>query len=223
MAEEEMKLFRSWSSPFGMRVVHALKIKGLQYETILEDLSNKSASLLNYNPIHKKIPVFVHNGNPICESLVILEYIDETWTQSPLLPQDPYAKSTARFWAKFGDDKVMPSIWSVFTSQGDAREEAIVQAKTNLEFLEEEIKGKKFFGGEAIGYVDLAFGWMANLIGILEEIIDLKLVDAEKFPFLSAWMSNFYDDPAIKEFWPNRDRMVEKFKAMRELHLNKVA
>ncbi|KAL0397477.1 UNVERIFIED_CONTAM: Glutathione transferase GST 23 [Sesamum calycinum] len=157
---EELKLFRTWSSRYSLRVVNALKIKGLEYETILEDLQNKSASLLEYNPTHKKVPVLVHNGKPICESLLILEYIDETWKQHPLLPQDPYQKAMARFWAKFGDDKVLPSIWSVFISQGQDQEEAIALAAGNLKFLEELLKGKKFFGGETIGYLDLALvGW----------------------------------------------------------------
>ncbi|KAK6119284.1 hypothetical protein DH2020_046972 [Rehmannia glutinosa] len=220
---EELKLFRTWSSRYALRVVHALKIKDLEYETIFEDIKNKSTSLLEYNPIHKKVPVLVHNGKPICESLVILEYIDEIWKQSPLLPQDPYEKAMARFWAKFGDDKVMPSIWSVFISQRKDQEEAIAQAAGNLKFLEEQLTGKKFFGGETIGYLDIAFGWVANLISILEEIADLKLVDAEIFPLLSAWMNNFSDHPVINECWPPRDKMVEKFKAMREPYVEKVA
>ncbi|KAL8469786.1 hypothetical protein ACS0TY_019812 [Phlomoides rotata] len=220
---EELKLFRSWSSPYALRVVHALKIKGLEFETVVEDLKNKSASLLEYNPTYKKVPILVHKGRPICESLVILEYIDETWKQSPLLPQNPYDRAMARFWAKFGEDKVLPSIWRVFVSQGKDQEEAMAQAAGNLKYLEEQLKGKKFFGGESIGYLDIAFGWMANLISILEEIADLKLIDAETFPCLSAWMNNFADDPVIKECWPPRDKMIEKFKAMREPYLKQGA
>ena len=108
---EELKLFRTWSSVFALRIVWALKIKGVEYETIFEDLSNKSPSLLQYNPVHKKVPVLVHNGKPIAESLVILEYIDETWRETPLLPEDPYERAMARFWAKFGDDKVVLVTW----------------------------------------------------------------------------------------------------------------
>lgn len=117
------------------------------------------------------------------------------------------------------ENQVMPSTWSVFISQGKEQEEAIGLFTENLRFLEQQLKGKRFFGGEAIGYLDLAFGWMGNLISILEEIIDLKFVDAEKFPLLSAWMHNFSEDPVIKECWPPRDKMVEKFKAMREPYL----
>ena len=96
---------------FCLRIVWAPKIKGIEYETIFEDLSNKSPSLLHYNPVHKKVPILIHNGKPFVESLVILEYIDETWKETSLLSEDLYERAMARFWAKFGDDKVVLAPW----------------------------------------------------------------------------------------------------------------
>lgn len=101
-----MKLFVYWASPFALRVKWALELKGIEYDYIEEDLPNKSSLLLQYNPVHKKIPVLVHNGKPVAESLVIIEYIDETWKRNQLLPEDPYERAMVRFWAKFADDKV---------------------------------------------------------------------------------------------------------------------
>lgn len=106
MATGEVKLLGTWSSPFVLRIKWALGMKGAQYEFIEEDLSNKSPMLLQYNPVYKKVPVLVHDGKPITESLVILEYIDEMWKENPILPKDPYEKAVARFLSNFGDSKV---------------------------------------------------------------------------------------------------------------------
>ena len=72
-----------------------------------ENLSAKSNLLLQMNPVHKMIPVLIHNGNPVCESLIILEYIDEAWPASnAFLPATAYERARARFWADFVDKKV---------------------------------------------------------------------------------------------------------------------
>lgn len=96
-------------SMFGMRVRLALAEKGVEYEYREENLANKSPLLLQMNPLHRKIPVMIHNGKPICESLLIVQYIDELWQHSsspPLLPSHPYHRAQARLWADFIDKKV---------------------------------------------------------------------------------------------------------------------
>uniref|UniRef100_A0A2C9V5J3 GST N-terminal domain-containing protein n=1 Tax=Manihot esculenta TaxID=3983 RepID=A0A2C9V5J3_MANES len=146
MGEEEVKVLRTWSSLYALRVVWALRLKGIEHEEIYEDLRKKSPSLLQYNPVHKKIPVLVHNGKPISESLIFILCKEQ--------------------------------------------EEATLIAQENLKYLEEELRGKKFFGGEEIGMVDLALGWLAYYLEIYEE--------------------EFSNIPTIQESWPPRDKLIPK-------------
>lgn len=75
MADEEVKLHGGWASPFTCRVIWALKLKGIPYEYVEESVVDTSAFLLNYNPVHNKIPVLVHAGKPVCESMIIVDRI----------------------------------------------------------------------------------------------------------------------------------------------------
>lgn len=104
MGEENRVIVHGmWGSPFVKRVELALKIKGIGFQYVEEDLQNKTLELLKFNPIYKKVPVLIHNGKPICESFVILGYIDQVWKNNgpPLLLQDPYKRAQIRFWADF--------------------------------------------------------------------------------------------------------------------------
>lgn len=103
---EEVRVLGVWSSIYCHRVIWALNLKGVDFDHTEEDLANKSDELRHYNPANQRIPVFIHNGKPIAESIIILEYIDDIWPHNPLLPSDPYEKAMARFWVKFLEDKV---------------------------------------------------------------------------------------------------------------------
>ena len=101
-----MKLLGAAVSPFAVLVRMALEMKGVSYEYIDEDLVNKSELLLKANPVHKKVPVLIHYGKPVCEALAIVEFVDELWdTAGPsILPTDPYQRAISRFWAAYTDD-----------------------------------------------------------------------------------------------------------------------
>ncbi|CAN6373909.1 unnamed protein product [Urochloa humidicola] len=194
---EKVKLFGFWASPYVSRVIWALRIKGVEYDYIEEDLEKKSDQLLEYNPVHKKVPVLVYRGKPIAESEVILEFIDEAWKDRGhhILPEDPYERAMARFWARFLQDKLSPPIWKWFTTQGQEQVDAHEAAVEQLLVLENELDGKRFFAGEKIGFVDLSFGPLSYVIPLYEEVTGRKMIAEDKFPSLSAWMGNFLNSP----------------------------
>lgn len=89
-----------------------------------------------------------------------------------------------------------------------------------LQTVEEQglgvVGGKKFFGGDEINMVDLAFGWFARWLPVVEEVVDVKLLEPNAFPRLHAWTENFRNAAVIRENLPDHDQMVPRFKARRE-------
>ncbi|XP_022036133.1 probable glutathione S-transferase isoform X3 [Helianthus annuus] len=194
---DELKLYAASGSPFVFRVELAFILKGVTYKTVEENIKNKSADLLKYNPVYKQVPVLVHNGNPIPESLVIIEYIDDVWKGYPILPQDPYEKSVVRFWAKFIDS-------TVFGSNG--AEHAIAEAHKQLQVVENKlaVEGNKFFGGDNINLIDIAASFIAYWLGMLEEGTGIKFVPKDKFPKITEWADNFLKVEVVKDVLPPR-------------------
>ncbi|XP_010939723.1 glutathione transferase GST 23-like [Elaeis guineensis] len=218
MAEKGVKLFGMWCSPIALRVEWALKLKGVEYEYVEEDLFHKkSEELLRYNPVTKKIPVLVHDGKPLAESLVIVEYVDEVWKDGfPIMPKDPYERAQARFWAKFAEDKISPATFAVYSTTGEQQQKALQEAQELFKTLEEALKGKKFFGGETIGFVDIAAGWLPCWVRIIEEIVSVSIVNENNLPLINAWFDDFMELELVKGSLPPKDKLYALNKARRE-------
>ncbi|XP_051177901.1 probable glutathione S-transferase GSTU1 [Lolium perenne] len=145
-----------WVSPFGQRCRIALAEKGLSYEYVEENImATKSDRLLRSNPIYKQIPVLLHDGCIIIESLIILQYLDEVFPDTrSLLPTDPSERAHTRFWADYVDKKVYGCGSRLYTEK---QLEAGTEMAGILKTLEEELGEKEFFGGEhGFGFVDVA-------------------------------------------------------------------
>uniref|UniRef100_M8BCJ3 Glutathione S-transferase n=1 Tax=Aegilops tauschii TaxID=37682 RepID=M8BCJ3_AEGTA len=199
--------------------------------------SDKSDLLLRSNPVHKAVPVLLHGGKPVCESRVIVQYIDEAFggTRPPLLPADPCERAAARswaafvhdeptpreraaarFWAAFVDDELLAP-WGMVVRSGTDEERAewtrrTVAAVETLEgALGERSEGEDqgFFGGGRVGYVDVLLGSMVPWVRVTERLSGHNFFDAGKAPLLAAWMVRFGELDAAKAVFQDVDRLVE--------------
>ncbi|KAI4328350.1 hypothetical protein L6164_020709 [Bauhinia variegata] len=220
MAKSELKLIGRWSSPYVMRVKIALNLKSLEYENHEENMDPKSDLLLQSNPVYGKIPVLLHDGKPICESLIIVEYIDEAWLSAPsILPSEAYDRAVARFWASYIDDKWFPSMKNIIIAEGDeARKPYLEQMDEVVSRMEDAFgklsKGKPFFGGDRIGFLDIAFGCFLGWLSVIENVYGRRVLVEAKAPALVKWAERFAVDPAVKGLIPETDKLAELSKSL---------
>nr|XP_009783954.1 PREDICTED: probable glutathione S-transferase [Nicotiana sylvestris] len=186
MAENEVILLNFWPSMYGMRVRVALAEKGVKYEYKEENLGEKSHLLLEMNPVYQKIPVLIHNGKPVFESLNVVQYIDEVWKdKAQLLPFDPYEKYEAIFWADYVE-KVFDSGRKLWMNKGEEQQTKKKNYIDSLRMLEGILGEKPYFGGEKIGFLDIALIGFCSWFYTYEKFGDFNTED--ETPKLIAWM-----------------------------------
>ena len=87
-----------WRSLASCRVRIALALKGLQAEEISINLLQGQQHGDDYRAVNPQrvVPALVVDGQTIFQSLAIMEYLDETTPQPPLLPQDALGRARVR-------------------------------------------------------------------------------------------------------------------------------
>lgn len=95
-----MQLYNYFRSSASFRVRIALALKGLDYEYVpvhlLKDGGQQFATAFRAMNPAALVPVLDDDGTVLTQSLAIIEYLDETRPQPPLLPQDAAGRARVR-------------------------------------------------------------------------------------------------------------------------------
>lgn len=95
-----LTLYHYWSSVCSQKVRLCLAEKNLVWSSRHVDLF----AFQNYEPGYTRlnpkavVPTLDHDGRILIESNVILEYLEDVFPQTPLRPEEPYARSLMRLW-----------------------------------------------------------------------------------------------------------------------------
>lgn len=94
-----MRLHGYWRSSSTWRVRAALALKGVSYEVVPVHLRNgdqRSDAHTALNPL-QQVPVLeLADGARLTQSVAILEWVDESFPEPPLLPAEPLARARVR-------------------------------------------------------------------------------------------------------------------------------
>jgi maleylacetoacetate isomerase len=100
-----VKLYSYFRSSAAFRTRIALNLKGLSYDMTFVHLTKDGGHQFNpdyraINPQMKVPSLVLDNGTILTQSMAIIEYLDETHPQPPLLPSDPVARAKVRAMAQ---------------------------------------------------------------------------------------------------------------------------
>jgi len=213
--ESDVVVVNFWGNGFGMRVRIALEEKEVMYEYKEVDLTatQRSQLVLEMNPVRRSVPILIHQGRPVCESINILEYIDEVWKGNGvphLLPHDPSDRAIARFWVHFIDNKLFSSQTKFLKSKGEAKEECKKELIAEFKQLEDVLGDKLYFGGDNFGFLDIAFIPISSMFYGYETHGNFKF--EEECPKLSAWVRRCATRESVSNVLPDPLKMYQVHK-----------
>ena len=117
-----------------------------------------------------------------------------------------------------------PAVGAVFASTGEDQEAAVRQVHENLALIEAELRdgafrGRRFFGGDEVGLLDVVLGCGSYWLAVFEEVTGVRLVDADAFPLFHAWLRDFEALEEVRETIPAVDRLLEYARGVRHMLL----
>ena len=122
-----IKLYSARVCPYALRTRLALEEKGLAYEHIEIDLQHKPAEFVAISR-YGKVPALFDDGRHIYESVVINEYLDESYPEPPLMPERPIDRAYARIWIDFANTRMMPASAALRFGKTDEEKAAAAEA-----------------------------------------------------------------------------------------------
>ena len=93
-----MKLYNYFRSSASFRVRIALELKGLSYDYMSVHLVKGEHKQAAYSALAPEmlVPHLAVDGQNLAQSMAIIEYLDETHPEPPLLPREPVGRAQVR-------------------------------------------------------------------------------------------------------------------------------
>jgi glutathione S-transferase len=179
-------LYNAARCPYAARARIVLAEKGLEVETVEIDLSDRPAWLYEKNPAGRVPVIEEDGGEPLPESTVIMEFLEERYPEPALLPTDPADRAAVRLLIFRDKDLTDPYYALRREEEGAAEEFDAALARLDVRLYDHD-----YLGGAEYSLADIA------LVPWVLRARDMLGVELSGYPSLGAWLARLEERPAI--------------------------
>lgn len=179
-------LYNAARCPYAARARIVLAEKGIEVETVEIDLSDRPAWLYEKNPTGRVPVVEEDGGDPVPESVVIMEFLEERYPEPALLPSDPADRAAVRLLI-FRDNELTGPYYALRRGEDGAAE----QLDAALARFDVRLYEQDYLGGAEYSLADIA------LVPWVLRARDMLGVNLNGYPSLAAWLERLEERPAV--------------------------
>lgn len=205
-------------SPYAWRVMLALELKGVAYESRLHQLSTGELRSTEYRALNPRgrVPTLVDEGFVLYESIAILAYLDRKFPALPLFGQS--ARETGLIWRHIAEYTayvdpatealILPLYFGKAREHAASVKDAAATLRVELGRLEAALSENAFLAGSSLSAADLvvyphikSIERAAGKDAARELDLDLIPLNA-RWPRVGAWMARIEALPGYQKTYP---------------------
>ena len=173
--------------PFVQRVTALLEAKNIPYEIEYISLSDKPQWFLDISP-NAQVPVVItDDGTTLFESDAIIEYLEEA---NPPLQKglNPEQKALNRAWSYLASKNYLVQCSAQRSGDAEILAERSTKFARVFDKAEKQLTGSRYFNGNDLGMVDIAWLPLLDRAHIIEENTGYDFIGSR--PKVKAWQKN---------------------------------
>jgi len=205
------------SSNYHNIVKHVLIQKGIAFEENV--VYPNSTDLVAINPVGKVPAMTTDLGLNISETSVLIEYLEETYTDVPLYPEDLEARALARQIIKVSElylehpaRRLLPAVFSNVSVSDETVNEVSTVLQRGIRSIVSLSKFSPYVLGETLTVADIYLRYALAIPKMVGPSL-LNIDVMEEIPNLSAWDEMMARSEAAKKVDTDKEANTEEFMA----------
>lgn len=175
----KIKLVTSKFSPYSHRVEMVLIEKNIPYEKEVIDLQHRPEQFVKDSPLGK-VPLLYADGKILFESIVICEYLEEAFPETPLHPKDLHDKAWHRAWMEFSNGILSRTFGMIFSENQEQFDIKKAETISRLAVLDKHLKFGPYFDGEKFSLIDACLASALKPLTFIDNKFTLEIFDLHK-------------------------------------------